>query len=268
MTPIVLTIAGSDPSGGAGLETDLKVIERLGGYGMAVATALTVQDPDRVHEVGILPVDRIAKRLSVVLDGVRPHAVKIGMLGDELAVSAVAKILRERARGVPIVLDPVIRSTSGKELLTPEGESRLISELLPIVHCLTPNLAEARALLRRADIDAPSAAEALLSYGPHSVVVTGGDVAGPEAIDHAAEKAGRKSFRAPRRSGDSPHGTGCAFASAIAVHIARGIEPFEAIALAKSFVLASIDRAIRLPPGAAGRASKRSVLVFSDLPVS
>lgn len=268
MTPIVLSIAGSDPSGGAGLEIDLKVIERLGGYGMAVATALTVQDPDRVHDVGILPADLIAKRLSVVLDGVRPHAVKIGMLGDERTVAAVAQILRDRAPGVPIILDPVIRSTSGKELLTAAGESRLISELLPIVDCLTPNLAEARALLRRADIDAPSAAEALLAYGPRCVVVTGGDVAGAEAIDHAAEASERRSFRAPRRSGASPHGTGCAFASAIAVLIARGVETFEAISLAKSFVLASIDRAIRLPPGASGRASERSVLFFSDPSVS
>lgn len=264
MTPIVLSIAGSDPTGGAGLEIDLKVIERLGAWGMAVATALTVQEPDRVHDVGIIGAEIVAERLRVLLDAVRPDAVKIGMLGDEGTVKVVAEILENRARGVPIVLDPVLRSTSGRAILTDEGTATLKSELLPLTDVLTPNLAEARVLLGRPDIEGRAAAESLLSFGSRHVVVKGGDLSGDEAIDHVASQNRRETLRAPRRPGPSPHGTGCALASAIAVGLAYGNEPFAAIAAAKRFVTEAIHRSMRLPPGAAGRRNERSVLRFSE----
>jgi hydroxymethylpyrimidine/phosphomethylpyrimidine kinase len=257
-----LVIAGSDPTGGAGLELDLRVLEHHGVHGMAVATALTLQDTERVHAAGVLDAEDVAARLAVLLRSVAPHVVKLGMLGSAAIVDAVAGALARLAPATPIVIDPVVRSTSGRELLEAAGIRALRERLVPKADVLTPNASEARALLGGAPGEPAALAAALGSLGARCVVVTGGDGGGEAAVDHVWTADRAWTLSAPRTAGPSPHGTGCAFAAAIAAQLAHGRSLESALESAKAFVSAAIGRAEYLPPAAGSRGGARRFLAL------
>jgi hydroxymethylpyrimidine/phosphomethylpyrimidine kinase len=240
--PNVLTIAGSDPSGGAGIQGDLKTFAAFHVHGCAVPTALTAQNSLGVQAVFPVPSDFVRLQLDVLFDDVEIHAVKIGMLADASVVRAVAGVLRRRAPR-HVVLDPVLSATAGGALLESAGLDALRDELLPLVTLVTPNAAEAGMLLRRAapdtESDALLAARDLCDAGAHAALVTGGHLqTGDACVDVLYERGGGSSrgFRARRVSGRGAHGTGCALSSAIASLLALGVPLAESCGKAQQFV--------------------------------
>lgn len=250
-TPVVaLTIAGSDPSGGAGIQADLKTFHALGVYGTACLTALTSQNTVGVRGVHAVPPEVVASQIRSVLEDVSVQAIKIGMLGDAGIIRAVAALLQERRAQEPtepcvVVLDPVMVATSGDPLLSADADEALRTDLLPVADLITPNLPEAARLLgvpEAQDLSQMRAqAAALLERGPRAVLVKGGHAldaaeAGlpgdglPQAVDVLAIAGGPGSenptvheFAAPRVNTRHTHGTGCTLSSAIAAHAARTI---------------------------------------------
>ncbi|MFV1957778.1 MAG: hydroxymethylpyrimidine/phosphomethylpyrimidine kinase, partial [Planctomycetota bacterium] len=179
------TIAGSDPMGGAGLQGDLKTFAAHGADGTAVVTAITVQDPTGVHRVEGVAADLVGEQLDVVLAVVRPVALKIGMLWDGAVAEAIGLRL-EAAKGLPVVLDPVLGATSGGRLARPHLLEALCAHLLPRATVLTPNLAEAAWMLGRSSVPPDgmeAAARDLLALGPGAVLLKGGHARGPDAVD-------------------------------------------------------------------------------------
>ena len=248
MRPVVLTIAGSDSSGGAGIQADLKSIEAHGGRAATVITAVTAQGPRGVRHIHALPTQSVAAQLDAVFDDLAVAGVKTGMLVGAPIVELVARVLRER--GVPIVvLDPVLRSTSGTELLDADGRQALIRDLLPLGTVVTPNADEAAQLTgitveRLAD--AERAGRALLSAGARAVLVKGGHLRPADrATDVLVEAAGVTLLRGEVVEGGEVRGTGCALASAIATLLARGRGLVEAVTLAKQHVAEALRRALR-----------------------
>lgn len=214
----VLSIAGSDPSGGAGVQADLKTFAALGVYGMAAITALTVQNTQGVRSVHPVDADVVAAQVEAVLDDVRVDAVKIGMLGDAAVIAAVARVLRARRPPV-VVLDPVLVATSGDALLPGGAVPTLLAELLPLADLVTPNVPEAAALLgtdtARDEATQSHQAQALAALGP-AVLLKGGHLGGDESIDVLVD-AGRTTRLAARRVvTTATHGTGCTLSSALA----------------------------------------------------
>lgn len=250
--PRVLVIAGSDPSGGAGLQSDLKVVHALGAYGTSVVTALTVQDTVRVHDVSPVDPFLVERQLEVVLDDVGADCIKIGMLARRATVELVARVCERKARGVPIVLDPVLVSSSGHELLEVEGHGTLIQHLMPLCALVTPNAPEA-SLITGIDITEEAhlhqAADRLLLMGQDAVLITGGHVGGDVVVDLLRTADGlERRLEAPRLP-ESPHGTGCAMASAVAAGLAHGYTLESAVERAHAFVHEAIERAFRLGRG-------------------
>ena len=242
--PLVLTVAGSDPTGGAGLELDLAVVTHLGGLGMACATALTTQDTTGVHGVHPLSGPLIGERLGVLLDDLRPDAIKVGMLASAEQVAAVEKALARVPRDVPLVVDPVLVASSGRELLDEEGRTLLMRGLALGARVITPNLAEARCLSGGSrSASAEWTADALLAKGVRAVLVTGGDEGGGEVVDYLADGPRRRTWREARIPGASPHGTGCALSTAIAVLLAMGRSLEDAVDFATNFVREGIRNA-------------------------
>jgi hydroxymethylpyrimidine/phosphomethylpyrimidine kinase len=245
--PIALTIAGFDPSSGAGITADLKVFAAHHIYGMACITALTIQSTMGVQRVENVSSGTIRETLDCLREDVIPAGVKIGMLATAEAVSEVASFLagagfaREK-----IVLDPIIRSSSGRELLTPNGLSRLKSELLPQVGWVTPNLDELAALtgsgpLSREDI--PEAAASLQAENPGmGIVVTGGHLERPDDFLLLPDGKGRW-VEGERVETRSTHGTGCAFSSALLSRLILGDKPEEAAVNAKVYVSKALKTA-------------------------
>ena len=261
--PSALIIAGSDPSGGAGLQMDLKVLQSLGVYGMGVVTALTVQDTRQVHEV--FPVDPflVERQMETVLDDVGADCLKIGMLARRATVELVARVCARKARGIPIVLDPVLVSSSGHELLEVEGHTPLIRRLMPLCALVTPNAPEAELITGiriTEEAHLHQAADRMLLMGQAAVFLTGGHLPGDVVVDLLRTADGlERRFEAPRWP-ESPHGTGCALASAIAAGLAHGYTLESAVERAHAFVHAAIPAAARLGsgrlcllPGAAGQ---------------
>lgn len=240
----MLTIGGSDPTGGAGIEADAQTVRELGGHGAAVATALTVQDSSRVYEVVPISAEVVARRLAVLLADIVPDAIKTGMLADAAVAAAVVGALPD---GVPLVVDPVILSSSGAVLLDDGGLAVVREQLLPRATVITPNHAEAAALLGRE----PAGAAELLALAP-AAVVTGGDGGGEDVVDVLADADGVVEARAVRLPGPSPHGTGCAFATALAVRLAMGDGLRDAFEFARLRVRRAVARA-RPARGSAGR---------------
>jgi hydroxymethylpyrimidine/phosphomethylpyrimidine kinase len=250
--PRVLVLAGSDPSGGAGLQLDLKVVHALGAYGTSAVTALTVQDTVRVHEV--VPIDPflVERQFETVLDDVGADCIKIGMLARRATVELVARVCERKARGIPIVLDPVLVSSSGHSLLELDGHATLIQRLLPLCALITPNAPEAELLTGlkiTEEAHLHQAADRLLLMGQPAVLITGGHLAGETVVDLLRTADGlERRFEAPRRP-ESPHGTGCALASAIAAGLAHGFTLESAVDRAHAFVHEAIERAVRLGHG-------------------
>ena len=246
----VLSIAGSDPSGGAGVQADLKTFAAFGCYGMAAVTALTVQNTRGVEGVHTPPPAFAAAQVAAVLADIRVDAIKIGMLASGAIARAIADVLRARAAlgaACPIVLDPVLVATSGDALATPDLVEGLRC-LYPLATLLTPNLPEAEALTgERAPADA---ALRLQADGARAVLVKGGHADGPEAVDTLfVAGALPRSFAAPRLDSTNTHGTGCTLSAAIAALLAQGADLGAAIEGAKAYVGAAIAGADALDVG-------------------
>jgi hydroxymethylpyrimidine/phosphomethylpyrimidine kinase len=244
---VVLTIAGFDPSSGAGVTADIKTIAAHGCYGVACITALTVQSTAGVRRVEAVDPVLVTDTLQELASDIAIAAVHIGMLGSAKVVKAVAEFLAQSGKAkVPnVVLDPILRSTSGAELLDSAGTKLLIEKLIPLADVITPNVDEAAALTGRKVTDLEqmrSAAAALHEMGSRAVVITGGHL--EKAIDLLSFRTKRgveqEVFKAERQRSNSIHGTGCAFASAIACHLALDRGLAEATLLAKTYVSAAI----------------------------
>jgi hydroxymethylpyrimidine/phosphomethylpyrimidine kinase len=253
-TPAALSIAGSDSSAGAGLQADLKTFSALGVYGATAVTAVTAQNTIGVTAVHNVPADIIAAQIDAVFSDLSIRAVKTGMLGGEAGVLAVAEGLERWARRVPIVVDPVMVSTSGAALLEQGAEAALVARLLPLAALVTPNLLEAGALLGvRPATDGGEAKEQaarLLALGPRAVLIKGGHAEGGEATDYFYDGVTFRAYSAPRIATKNTHGTGCTLASAITAFLVKGLAMQDAIAEAKAYLQGAIERASDLDIGA------------------
>ena len=252
MIPNVLSIAGSDPSGGAGIQADLKTMSALGCYGMAALTALTAQNTRGVTAVHVPPAAFVAAEIDAVFADIAVAAVKIGMLATGEMARAVAQALAARP-DVPVVLDPVLVATSGDSLGAPDVVEAMIEALLPLSALVTPNLPEAARLAglpEAHDEDAMRAtAEALRARGASAVLIKGGHLDGSEAIDLLCDASGITVFRAPRVATKNTHGTGCTLSSAIACYLAKGLPLVDAVGAAKAYLSGAIAESHGLAVG-------------------
>ncbi len=245
----VLSIAGSDPSSGAGIQVDLKTFQRLGAFGMALPAALTVQNSLGVSAVEPISSALLSKQLDVLLSDITPDAIKTGMLMTKQNIGAVVKAMTRHSI-TNLVIDPVLRSSSGKLLLEQDAVAVLKKKLFPRALIITPNIPEAEALTDMAigsDSDMDFAAGKLLDMGPAYVLIKGGHRLGP-AVDTLYGGKTVLSFSTPRRKGEF-HGTGCVLSSAITVFIARGLPVHKAVEKAKQFVDMMLKRAKRVGKG-------------------
>jgi hydroxymethylpyrimidine/phosphomethylpyrimidine kinase len=268
--PIALTIAGSDSGGGAGIQADLKTFAAFGVYAASVVTALTAQNTRGVRSLHTPPPGIVGAQIDAVLEDFAVAAIKIGMLGVAAIVEAVAErlsvpspqpspkgkgseTLLPLGEGSPkgrmrafIVYDPVMVASSGDPLSGPRFAEAVRASLLPLVDCLTPNLAEAAALLgepvARSEADMARQGEALSKLGPRAVVMKGGHLKSREATDLLVMDGDVRRFASPRVVSKNLHGTGCTLSSAIAANIVLGVSLPEAVAAAKAFVRQSIER--------------------------
>ncbi|HJL39490.1 MAG TPA: bifunctional hydroxymethylpyrimidine kinase/phosphomethylpyrimidine kinase [Polyangiaceae bacterium LLY-WYZ-15_(1-7)] len=245
MTAIALTIAGSDPSGGAGIQADLKTFHQHRVYGTSVLTLLTVQNTQRVSAVEVMAPELVRAQLEAVLEDVPPAAAKTGALGSAAVVEAVAEMAAGFA--FPLVVDPVMISKHGAPLMDEAARAAFL-KLLARAALVTPNAHEAAALVGRPVetlAQAEDAAKALLDRGAKAALVKGGHVGegGAEAVDVLATGAGVERFRAPRVDTKHTHGTGCTSSSAITARLARGEALEEAIRGAKAWLTEALRRA-------------------------
>jgi hydroxymethylpyrimidine/phosphomethylpyrimidine kinase len=252
MIPNVLSIAGSDPSGGAGIQADLKAISANGCYAMAVITALTAQNTQGVCGVELVPADFVAAQVDAVFADVRVDAVKIGMIGtSEIATAVADSLKRHGARN--IVLDPVMVAKGGDRLLSPEAVAILIERLLPLAEVLTPNLPEAAALLATVEpterSGMPELAERLRALGPRHVLLKGGHLGGEDSPDYLCTGAGGYWIEGARTATRNTHGTGCTLSSALAAQLALTGDLLDATRRAKAYVAGAIEHADELDVG-------------------
>jgi len=239
----VLTIGGSDSSGGAGIQGDLKTFSALSCYGMSVITALTAQNTQGVQEVQDIPSKFISSQITSIFDDIRVDAVKIGMLFNASVVKEVAKCLY-KYKGFPIVLDPVMFAKSGDRLIKKTAIEAIKKKLFPLATIVTPNIAEAAALVGR-HIQSPKDIEIatleLCSLGPEAIVVKGGNLTTQRSDDCMVTKGNRlKWLKQKRIPTQNTHGTGCTFSSAIASFLAQSYSIEEAIRLAKKYLTGAL----------------------------
>ncbi|KPP86941.1 MAG: hydroxymethylpyrimidine/phosphomethylpyrimidine kinase [Rhodobacteraceae bacterium HLUCCO07] len=251
MIPNILSIAGSDPSGGAGIQADLKAISANSGYGMAAITALTAQNTRGVRTVTLMDPDMVAAQISAIRDDIRIDAVKIGMLGSAAIIEAVAAVLSGLT--APVVLDPVMVAKGGDRLLAAEAVAALQSRLVPLATVITPNLPEAADLLRtKMATDRPgmeAQAKALLAMGPSAVLLKGGHLAGGDSPDLLLSAEGARWIEGQRHATRNTHGTGCTLSSALATQLGHGLPLPKAVACAKSYIATAIARSGDLTVG-------------------
>jgi hydroxymethylpyrimidine/phosphomethylpyrimidine kinase len=242
----VLVIAGCDSSGGAGLARDIRTLSQLDVDALCAVTAVTAQTHQALLAASVLPAELVRAQIESAFASATIGAVKIGMLATAATVHAVAAVLR-RHRQVPVVLDPVLAASSGGELLDPSGRAALVAELLPLATLLTPNLPEAAVLLGNAaardEQEMQQQAHALLALGPRAVLLKGGHAPLEQAVDILILQDGRSERFAARRAGTSRRGSGCALASAVAAHLARGVALPAACAGAKAYINRLFDLA-------------------------
>ena len=251
-TPVALTIAGSDSSGGAGIQADLKTFAALGVYGASVITALTAQNTKAVSAIHHLPGDFVTAQLDAVFGDLDVGAVKIGMVAQVSTIEAVAASLRHWSPK-HVVLDPVMVATSGDRLLAEDAIEALRTKLIPRASLITPNLPEAAALLGEGVAASEAAIESqgkkLLAMGCSAVLIKGGHGQGRESIDYLIDGKRIVALAAPRVATKNTHGTGCSLSSAIAAHLAKGEEMETAVRNAKRWISAAIAAADRLTVG-------------------
>jgi hydroxymethylpyrimidine/phosphomethylpyrimidine kinase len=246
-----LTIAGSDPSGGAGIQADLKTFSSLNVYGMSAIAALTAQNTLGVRDVMPVPAEFVGAELDAVLSDITPNAVKTGMLGTGTVVDVVAQKIRKYAVE-RLVVDPVLVSSSGTHLLDHAGEAALKRTLLPLALLITPNLTEAAVLTGVDVIDGASMEEAarrLHRMGAHHVLVKGGHLDGDVAMDVFFDGAKIERLSSPRIFTKDTHGTGCVLSAAITAYLSRGLSVYDAAVNAKAFVTEAIRTSLRLGKG-------------------
>jgi hydroxymethylpyrimidine/phosphomethylpyrimidine kinase len=251
-TPVALTIAGSDSSGGAGIQADLKTFAALGVYGASVITALTAQNTSGVSGIHVVPADFVTAQIDAVFSDLGVRAVKIGMVAQLATIDAIVAGLT-RWSPKHIVLDPVMVATSGDRLLATEAVEALRTKLIPLASLITPNLPEAAGLLDEPVALSESAIESqgkrLLAMGCRAVLIKGGHGQGPESIDYLIDGNGVIALAAPRIATKNTHGTGCSLSSAIAAGLAKGDDLETAVRNAKTWVTAAIAAADRLSVG-------------------
>ncbi len=248
-----LSIAGSDPSGGAGIQADLKSFSAQGVYGMAVITALTAQNTTGVSQIHKPSAEFVAEQIRMVAADVKINAIKIGMIADAAIAHAVAEEVKNLAN-VPIILDPVMIAKGGATLLTEDAMSSLCNKLVPLADILTPNLPEAAAILNEKKAlnkdDMVHQAKQLLTLGPRAIYLKGGHFDSPNSPDLLISKTEMRWFEAKRLQTKNTHGTGCSLSAAIAANYAKGLTPEESCAIAKTFVTGAISEADSLTVGA------------------
>ena len=251
--PIALTIAGSDSGGGAGIQADLKTFAALGVYAASVVTALTAQNTRGVRAIHTPPPGIVGAQIEAVLEDFAIAAIKIGMLGSAEIANVVAESLLPWGERGPkgrmrafVIYDPVMVASSGDALSGAGFGAAIRQALLPLVDCLTPNLAEAAMLLgksiARSEANMVRQGAALLNLGPRAVLMKGGHLEGDEAADLLVTKDAIRRFAAPKLASKNLHGTGCTLSSAIAANIVLGAPLPEAVVAAKAFVRKAIER--------------------------
>ena len=249
--PRVLSIAGSDSGGGAGIQADLKAFARSGVHGMTAITAITAQNTLEVTAMEPTPRAMILAQVQAVAQDIGIDAVKIGMLGTVETIAAVDEALDLLAPGTPVVLDPVMVAESGAELLAPAARDALAARLLPRATVATPNLAEARALTGAAPDDSPEAlARAVHALGPAVVVVTGGHRDEPVDVYFDGERL--ETLGGPRFADGAAHGSGCTHSSTLAAQLALGASALDASRTAKAVAAEAVQRGLRELGGGAG----------------
>jgi hydroxymethylpyrimidine/phosphomethylpyrimidine kinase len=259
--PRVLSIAGSDSGGGAGIQADLKAFAACGVHGMTAVTAITAQNTVGVSAVHAVPPEVILAQVRALAEDIGVDAVKIGMLGDAATVEVVARVLDELPAGTPVVLDPVMVAESGAELLSPDARAALVELLVPRATVVTPNVPEARALAEvgrsragashghedratgAADLDAEAMARAVHALGPRVVVVTGGHR--EEAVDVFYDGKRLVELPGERHPSGAAHGSGCTHSSVLAARLALGDDPLEAARVAKAFAARAVRDGLR-----------------------
>lgn len=242
MDKTILTIAGFDGSGGAGIQADLKTFAALNCYGLSVLTAIPIQSTSGVKNIYPLSEKCVHEQLQALLEDIQIDAVKIGMLHRKEIVQVVAEFLKSLQ--CPIVIDPVMHAKSGHSLLSDEGIQEMQKSLFPLTTLLTPNLSEASFLLKRKIITKDEMEKAAIDLGLNAVVIKGGHLMG-ETCDDCLYVNGEISWlKSPRILSKNTHGTGCTFSSAIAAFLAQGNEISEAVSLAKDYLYQTIEAAI------------------------
>jgi len=249
---VVLTIAGSDSSGGAGIQADLKTFAAHGVYGASAITAVTAQNTLGVVESLALPADLVTAQIEAVAGDIEIHATKTGMLADAAIVEAVAAAIKEL--DLPfVVVDPVLSATGGRRLLDDDGVQMLIRELLPLAHVVTPNIPEAEALSGRRIVskdDASEAARRIHGLGPAAVIITGGHrPESGEVTDLLFDGERFLAFRTPTVETPNTHGTGCTFAAAVAAHLALNHDLATAAERSQQYVAGAIRHALDIGRG-------------------
>lgn len=254
MIPVILTIAGSDPSGGAGIQADIKTISALGGYAASVITAITAQNTLGVQAVFPLKKEEILSQLHSVLDDLRPQSIKLGMLPHTDCIDALTQILTKLLHKPVVVCDPVMISTSGRRLMATDAVEKLQSELFPLCTLITPNLHEASFLCQNeiSHIDQMKEQVFLLAQRYNtSILIKGGHLEGNRVCDVLYDIHTSKIhiFESPRIHSHNLHGTGCTLSSAIATNLANGKNLVEAVGLAKQYMNQAIEYGKKLKIG-------------------
>jgi len=235
--PVAWTIAGSDSGGGAGIQADLKVMNAFGVHGCSVITALTAQNSLVVESVQPVSANMLRAQLEALFIDLPPAAIKTGMLGSTEACSVISEYLSAPGTPCPpLICDPILKSTSGADLLDPEAIDILVSGIVPHATVLTPNLPEASAILQTGILHVEEAAEQMLALGAASVLIKGGHAEGTVCRDYWTDGSESMWLSSPRIDTRSTHGTGCILASAIASALALGQEIPEAVITAKTFL--------------------------------
>lgn len=252
--PTVLSIAGSDSGGGAGIQADLKTFSSLGVYGATAITAITAQNTQGVHSQFALPPQMVYDQIIAVMEDIHPSVIKIGMLSNVQVATAVAEALKRYS--IPIILDPVMVSSSGHRLLSVEAQEVLKERLLPMAQLVTPNIPEMEALSDMPLLtisDKYNAAKHLLSLGVQSVLLKGGHEEGDTKVDILYQKSPQGivtcSFSSDTLNTRNIHGTGCTLSSAIAAYMARGLALKDAVSSAKIYITEAIKAGANVSVG-------------------
>ncbi|MHB9878940.1 bifunctional hydroxymethylpyrimidine kinase/phosphomethylpyrimidine kinase [Pacificimonas sp. ICDLI1SI03] len=245
MTPRILAIAGSDSSGGAGIQADIKTITMLGGYAMTAITAVTAQNTKGVRRIDALPIEGVTAQIAACVDDIGVDAIKTGMLGDSLLIDAIATAVTDC--GVPLIVDPVLVASSGDRLVADEAVATLLRSLLPLATVITPNLPELEVLSGRRIADENAMLAAAVDCSKEwnvAVLAKGGHLGGERVTDFVVMPDGTsRRFGGSRIDTNHTHGTGCTLASALATHIARDMHLFDAVEAARTYVRSAIQAA-------------------------